>query len=146
MLKIGIIKEGKKPLDKRVPLSPEQCKFVESKFGIQVLVQSSKHRCFSDEEYIKLGLNVVNDISSCDILLGVKEVPIYDLIPNKTYCFFSHTIKEQPYNKKLLQSILKNKIRLIDYETITNELHKRLIGFGRYAGIVGSYNGLLVYG
>lgn len=146
MLKIGIIKEGKKPLDKRVPLSPEQCKFVENKFGIQILVQSSKHRCFSDEEYIKSGLNVVNDISSCDILLGVKEVPIYDLIPNKTYFFFSHTIKEQPYNKKLLQSILKNKIRLIDYETITNESHKRLIGFGRYAGIVGSYNGLLVYG
>jgi alanine dehydrogenase len=89
---------------------------------------------------------VQEDVSDCDILMGIKEVPIQHLIANKTYLFFSHTLKKQPYNRKLLQEILKKQIRLIDYETLKDQQGNRLVAFGRYAGIVGAYNGLWAYG
>ena len=92
------------------------------------------------------GFEVSKDTSDCDILLGVKEVPVHELIDGKTYMFFSHTTKEQPYNRKLLREILNKKITLIDYEALTDQHGKRIIAFGRYAGIVGAYNGLLTYG
>src|SRR5690606_15860848 len=87
-----------------------------------------------------------NDLNDCDIIMGVKEVKIDDLIPNKRFIFFSHTFKKQPYNRDLLRAILDKKIALTDYETMTNTNGKRLIGFGRYAGIVGCYNGFRTYG
>ena len=146
-IKLGVILEGKTPPDKRVPLTPQQCVKVQDIFpNVEVLVQSSSVRSYKDEEYSSLGIEVVSDISSCDILMGVKEVPIDQLIPNKTYLFFSHTFKEQPYNRKLLRAILDKKIRLVDYETLTDKKENRIIGFGRYAGIVGCYNGFLAYG
>lgn len=145
--KIGIIKEGKVPIDRRVPLTPAQAREVmDAMENVEVICQSSDIRCFDDEEYRKNGIEVVDDISNCDILMGVKEVPIEKLIPNKTYFFFSHTIKEQPYNRNLLRAILDRKIRLIDYETLTDKNGKRIVAFGRYAGIVGAYNGILTYG
>lgn len=145
--KLGIIKEGKVPPDKRVPLTPQQCVEVQQKFpNVEIKVQSSPIRAFKDEEYATLGIAVVNDVSDCDILMGVKEVNIEDLIPNKKYMFFSHTFKEQPYNRKLLKAILDRKIQLIDYEVLTDKNENRIIGFGRYAGIVGCYNGFLAYG
>jgi len=146
-IKLGIIREGKVPPDKRVPLTPAQCNEVMQKFPqVEVFVQSSDVRAFKDEAYTQLGIPVVDDISHCDILIGVKEVNIEDLIPNKKYMFFSHTFKEQPYNRKLLRAILEKKIQLIDYETLRYKNEGRIIGFGRYAGIVGCYNGFLAYG
>ncbi|MCZ4407172.1 NAD(P)-dependent oxidoreductase [Cryomorphaceae bacterium 1068] len=147
MTKIGIIREGKTPPDKRVPLTPAQCKLLMEKHSdIEILVETSPIRAFKDDEYRSEGIEVVEDLSECSILLGVKEVPFDMLIPNRTYFFFSHTYKKQPYNRDLLRTILDKKIRLIDYEVLTDEKGRRLIGFGRYAGIVGAYNALLAAG
>ena len=146
-MKIGLIKEGKNPPDKRVPLSPKQCKWIKEKYpDVKLVVQKSQIRKYKDQEYLNEGITLVDKVDDCDVLLGVKEVPIDELISNKKYFFFSHTLKKQPYNRKLLQAIIKKKIQLIDWETITNKKEQRLIAFGRFAGIVGCYNGLLGYG
>ncbi len=145
-MKLGVIREFKIPPDSRVPLVPEQCKHIQENYPVEVKIQSSPNRCFTDEDYQKLGLNLYQDLSDCDILLGVKEVPIAQLIPDKTYFFFSHTIKKQAYNRNLLQAILEKNIRLIDYEVLTNERGKRVIAFGRFAGMVGAHNGIMTYG
>ena len=146
-MKFGIIRERKNPPDRRVVLSPEECQNVLSKFPkAEILVESSPIRVFSDQEYADKGLKVVNDLETCEVLLGVKEVPIEALIPNKKYFFFSHTIKKQPYNRELLQAVLDKNIELYDHEVITNTKGSRLVAFGRYAGIVGAYNGFRAYG
>ena len=147
MAKIGVIREGKVPTDKRVPLIPEHVvQLVHENSEFEVCLQESEIRCYDNSSYRDLGIEVKEDISACDILLGVKEVPIPELIEGKTYLFFSHTTKEQPYNRELLKEILKKKITLIDYEGLTDQNGKRIVAFGRYAGIVGAYNGLLTYG
>ena len=144
---IGVIKEGKVPPDFRVPLTPKQCKAIETIYPtIKVRVQKSPIRTFKDEEYANEGIELVDSLESCDIIFGVKEVQIEDLIPNKTFFFFSHTLKKQPYNRALLQAILEKKIRLVDYEVLKDKYNKRVIGFGRYAGIVGCYNAFYTYG
>ena len=146
-MKIGIIREEKFSPDQRVVFTPEICvKTVKNFPEIEFFIEKSDIRCFSDEEYLKKGFHVVDDVSSCDIFIGVKEVPIKKLIPNKKYFFFSHTIKKQPHNKKLLQSIIKKNIQLFDHETIVDINGNRLIGFGYYAGVVGAYNGFRGYG
>ncbi|MEP1094533.1 MAG: NAD(P)-dependent oxidoreductase [Cyclobacteriaceae bacterium] len=146
MTKIGIIKEGKIPVDKRVPVTPEQAKYIAQNFDVEIVVQSSDIRCFPDTDYQNLGIEVVDSLEDCDIILGVKEVPIDKLISGKTHFFFSHTIKKQDYNQDLIRAILDKNIRLIDWETLTNETGNRVIAFGRWAGIVGAYNGILSYG
>lgn len=144
---VGIIREGKTPPDRRVPLTPQQCLDLANRFpNVKIVVQPSAIRAYDDEEYEKLGLTIAEDISSCDLLIGVKEVNISDLIPEKTYLFFSHTFKKQPYNRPLLKAILDRKIRLIDYEILKDKNNQRLIGFGRWAGIVGCYNSFMTYG
>ncbi|ELR69963.1 Lysine ketoglutarate reductase [Fulvivirga imtechensis AK7] len=146
-VKLGIIREGKVPVDKRVPFTPVQAREVMDTFdNIEVICQSSGIRCFQDDEYLHNGVRVEPEVSSCDILMGVKEVPLDQLISEKTYFFFSHTIKEQPYNRKLLQAILEKNIRLIDYEVLTDADGTRIVAFGRYAGIVGAYNGIWTFG
>jgi saccharopine dehydrogenase (NAD+, L-lysine forming) len=146
-IKLGVIREGKVPPDFRVPLTPKQCAIVKQKFpNVDVFVQTSPIRAFKDQEYVDEGITVQEDMSNCDVLIGVKEVQIHDLIPNKKYLFFSHTIKKQPYNRDLLKAILDKKIHLIDYEVLKNKSGKRLIGFGRYAGIVGCFNGFRAFG
>lgn len=146
-MKIGILREGKTPPDRRVVLSPIQCTLVQKKYpNVKLVVQPSPIRCFSDDQYLSLGINIQEDLSDCDILMGVKEVPIKDLIAEKTYLYFSHTIKEQQYNRELLRKMLEFNIRMVDYEVLTDVNGKRLIGFGRYAGIVGCYNGFLAFG
>jgi len=144
-MKIGIIREGKTPADSRVPLNPTQCKQLLDQ-GLKLEVQSSNVRCYTDEEYMQAGLPVVDNISDNDILLGVKEVPIDQLIADKTYFFFSHTIKKQAYNQSLLRAVVDQNIRLIDYEVLTNEKNQRVIAFGKYAGMVGAHNALWTYG
>ena len=146
-IKLGIIREGKVPPDKRVPLTPKQCKQVEQLFPqVKVVVQTSPVRAFTDKHYTDEGVEIVSDLSDCDIIMGVKEVNKSDLIPNKKFLFFSHTIKKQPYNRDLLRAILDKNIQLIDYEVLKNSDNKRIIGFGRYAGIVGAYNGFRTFG
>ncbi|MGB5358332.1 MAG: NAD(P)-dependent oxidoreductase [Eudoraea sp.] len=143
----GIIRERKNPPDRRVVLSPEACqKVLETHPEAQITVEPSPIRVFTDEEYVAAGLKVASIMEECDVLLGVKEVPIEHLIPNKKYFFFSHTIKKQPYNRKLLKAVLEMNIELYDHEVITNEDGIRLVAFGRYAGIVGAYNGFRAYG
>ncbi len=146
MVKIGIIREGKVPPDARVPLTPEQCAEVQVEHPVRIVVQPSPIRSFKDEEFVAHGVRLQEDVSDCDVLIGVKEVPIAQLIPGKTYLFFSHTIKKQPYNRGLLQAVLEKNIRLIDYEVLTNDHGERLIAFGFYAGIVGAHNGLWTWG
>ncbi len=144
---IGLIREGKIPPDKRVAFTPLQAEEIEQRFpGVKVICQESEVRAFRDEEYRALGMEVVSDMSGCDVLMGIKEVPIKELIADKTYLFFSHTLKKQPYNRNLLREILKKNIRLIDYEALKDRHGNRLVAFGRYAGIVGAYNALLTYG
>lgn len=145
-MKIGIIREGKIPPDSRVPLTPEQCAEIIRDYPVDVVVEPFPGRCFPDELYGKLSVPLSGDLSGMDILMGVKEVPVQQLIPGKTYFFFSHTIKEQAHNRSLLRAILDKNIRLIDYEVLTDEHGRRLIAFGRFAGMVGAHNGIMAYG
>ena len=146
-MKFGIIKERKNPPDRRVVFSPERLAEFKSTFPQAILkVESSDIRIFPDEQYFEKGIEVNHDLNDCDVLIGVKEVPKEALIPNKKYFFFSHTIKKQPYNRDLLRTILEKNIELYDHETIVDDMNRRLIGFGRYAGIVGAYNGIRAFG
>lgn len=146
-MRFGIIKERKNPPDRRVVFTPEELlRFKEQFPTAEIVVERSDIRIFKDEEYEKLGFELSNDLSNCDVLFGVKEVPMDALIPGKKYFFFSHTIKKQPYNRALLQAVLEKKIALFDHETIVDSNNKRLIGFGRYAGNVGAYNGIRTFG
>ena len=146
-MKFAIIKERKNPPDRRVVFSPKKLKEAQELFPEATFkVESSDIRIFSDDEYRKLGFEVIDDVSDCDVMIGVKEVPIENLIPNKKYFYFSHTIKKQPYNRKLLLAMLERNIEMYDHETIVKENGARLIGFGRYAGLVGTYNGFRALG
>ncbi len=145
-MKIGILREGKIPRDKRVPFTPAQCVILQREFGLEVLVQPSEWRSFSNDEYRAVGCKVEEDLSSCDVLMGIKEVPVADLIEGKKYFFFSHTIKKQPKNKELMKALIAKKIQMIDYECLTDPMFNRIIGFGHFAGIVGTYNGIRGYG
>jgi saccharopine dehydrogenase (NAD+, L-lysine-forming) len=145
-IKIGLIREGKIPPDKRVAFTPLQTEEIEQRFSnVKVIVEPSEIRCFKESEYQDAGIEI-GDVSECDILMGIKEVPVKNLMEGKTYLFFSHTMKKQPYNKGLLQEVLLKKITLIDYEALKDTQGNRLVAFGRFAGIVGAYNGLWVYG
>ncbi|MBL7729592.1 MAG: alanine dehydrogenase, partial [Chitinophagaceae bacterium] len=147
MIQIGLIREGKVPADNRVSLTPAQCKWIHKNSDkVKVVAQSSPGRCFSDREYLSAGVEIREDVSDCDILLGIKEVPPSLLIPGKTYLFFSHTKKKQPHNQPLLRTALDKHITLIDYECLEHEDGQRIIGFGFFAGVVGAHNGMMAYG
>ena len=146
-IRFGLIKERKTPPDQRVVLSPGACQKVLSAFPkSEIRVESSEIRVFSDSEYRDAGLILEDSMESCDVLLGVKEVPVEALLPDKAYFFFSHTIKKQPYNRKLLRALLDKRIEFYDHEVLTDVQGNRLVAFGRYAGIVGAYNGFYTYG
>lgn len=146
-MKFGIIKERKSPPDRRVVLTPSNCSILKHSFPqAAIKVEPSDIRIYKDEDYQAAGMEVSSDLSDCDVLLGVKEIPVDALIPGKSYFFFSHTIKKQPYNQKLLQAIIDKDITLYDHETIVDSGFRRLIGFGRYAGNVGTYNGFRAFG
>jgi len=146
-MKIGILRETKAPPDRRVPLTPGQCKQLLAMFpGTGLVVQPSLNRCFSDAEYREAGVKLQENLRDCDILMGVKELDLPALIGHKTYLFFSHTAKEQPYNRRLLQEISRMHITLVDYEYLVRTDHSRVVAFGRWAGVVGAYNGLRALG
>ncbi|MDB5282449.1 MAG: hypothetical protein JWO06_1524 [Bacteroidota bacterium] len=146
-MKIGILREEKLPYDSRVPLTPSQCKFlVERNPDIEVVVQPCRYRCFTNEEFQYQDVKMQEDISDCDVLLGVKEIPPPLLLKGKTYLFFSHTIKKQQQNRKMLQAVLEKEVRLIDYECLKDKKGKRIVAFGRWAGIVGAYHAIRMVG
>ncbi len=147
MLKIGLVREGKIPQDNRVALTPAQCKWLRLHFDdVQVAAQQSANRCYSDQEYERAGVEVTEDMNDCNLLLGIKEVPVDMLLEGKRYMFFSHTKKMQPGNQKLFKAMLDNKNTLIDYECLEHADGTRIIGFGFFAGIVGAHNGMMAYG
>jgi alpha-aminoadipic semialdehyde synthase len=143
---VGIRRETKDPTEARVPLTPTHVKKIVENHKINIFVQPSEKRVFKDLEYEKAGANLTDDLSKCDIIFGVKEVPMEELQPNTTYCFFSHTIKGQTYNMPMLQKILDDNITLIDYELIKDETNHRLVFFGDFAGYAGMINSLWVLG
>jgi len=147
MIKIGLLREGKIPADNRVALTPAQCKWLHKNApDVQVVAQASSDRCYSDKEYVSAGVEITEDVSGCDILLGIKEVPVAGLLAGKTYLFFSHTRKQQPGNRALFQAILEQKITLVDYECLEHDDGQRILGFGFFAGVVGAHNGIMAYG
>lgn len=147
MIRIGLLQEKKIPADNRVALTPAQCKWIQKTApDIKVIAQTSPDRCYSDQEYLAAGVEIKPDLSECDIIFGIKEVPEQDLLPGKTYLFFSHTKKEQLYNQRMFQSIIEKKITLIDYECLEHDDGQRILGFGFFAGVVGAHNGIMAYG
>jgi saccharopine dehydrogenase (NAD+, L-lysine-forming) len=147
MIRIGLIRESKIPADNRVALIPSQCKWLQKNFpDLRITVQSSQHRCFSDKEYLSAGIEVKENMGDCDILFGIKEVPMQELIPEKIYLFFSHTKKRQLYNQQLFRAMIDKKITLMDYECMEHEDGQRILGFGFFAGVVGAHNGIMAYG
>ena len=147
MLRIGLIRERKTLPDNRVALTPKQCSYIIAHNpDISIVVEPSPIRCFPDADYRAEGIEVTSNLGDCDVLLGVKEVPVDHLQPGKTYFFFSHTKKKQAYNQQLMQALIQKNIRMIDYECLTHKDEQRILGFGFYAGIVGAHNGLLTYG
>jgi saccharopine dehydrogenase (NAD+, L-lysine-forming) len=147
MIKLGLLREGKVPPDNRVALTPDQCKWLHTHMNnLQIVAQTSSDRCFTDAEYKAAGIPIQEDMSDCDLLLGIKEVPADWLIPGKTYLFFSHTRKKQPYNQRLFRTMLTKQITLIDYECLEHEDGQRILGFGFFAGVVGAHNGVMAYG
>lgn len=147
MIVIGLIRERKKLPDERVAFTPKQCAYIQAHYPqVKIVVEPSPTRCFADAEYEAEGIELTKDLSGCDVLMGVKEVPVDNLIADKTYFFFSHTKKKQPYNQRLMHALIERRIRMIDYECLTHADEQRIVGFGTYAGIVGAHNGLMAYG
>ncbi|MDX2196684.1 MAG: NAD(P)-dependent oxidoreductase [Cytophagales bacterium] len=146
-IKIGIIRETKIPPERRTPLTPKNCLTLMKKFPeIEIVVQPSKIRIVLDEEYKANKIPLQEDLDDCDYLFGLKEIPPGDMIENKTYFIFSHTIKKQPENKRMLKAMAQKHISLIDYECIKNKKGERTISFGHFAGMVGAYNAIKTYG
>jgi saccharopine dehydrogenase (NAD+, L-lysine forming) len=147
MIRIGLIRESKNPADNRVALIPSQCKWLQKSFpSLKIFAQPSADRCYSNKEYELAGVELAEDLSTCDYLFGIKEVKAENLIPGKNYLFFSHTRKMQSYNRDLFRSMLDKKITLIDYECMEHEDGQRILGFGFFAGIVGAHNGMMAFG
>ncbi|KAJ3391277.1 hypothetical protein HDU92_009137 [Lobulomyces angularis] len=136
-LSIGIRREGKNRWERRVPLIPIHVKRLVNEFGAKILIQPSTKRVFADKQYSEVGAIVKEDLSEADVIIGVKEVPPHELIPNKTYVYFSHTHKGQAHNMHMLKAVLDKKVKLIDYELITDDQNRRLVLFSRFAGYAG---------
>lgn len=141
MHKIGVRYEDKYAMERRVPLVPDHVKKLIDA-GLKIEIVKSPKRIFKDEEYKKAGAEIVDELTDSDIVLGVKEMPIDFFRKNKTYIFFSHTIKGQAYNMPALKKMMEQEVNLIDYERIVDEKDRRLIFFGRFAGLAGMTNSL----
>jgi saccharopine dehydrogenase (NAD+, L-lysine forming) len=139
--RIALLREGKEPPDRRVALTPYQCRAALQRWpGLHLVVQSSPHRAYTDHEYTSAGISLVDDVNDQDLLIGIKEVPVAQLLSGKCYMFFSHTIKEQAHNRSLLRAVLEKRITLIDHELLADGKGQRVLAFGHWAGVVGAYN------
>jgi len=146
-IKVGVLRESKNPPDKRVAITPSVGQELLKKYpNVELFIQPSEIRCFNDQEYKDLGLQLKEDLSDCDLLIGVKEVKAETFIANKKYLFFAHVAKQQFYNKNLFKDMINKKLTLMDYEYLTNRKGERVVAFGHWAGIVGAYNSLLAFG
>ena len=143
--KIGLRREDKNEWETRVALTPAAVERL-SQDGVHVHVQRFPRRAFPDNEYERAGAKLVDDVVDCDLVLGIKEMPSSVFCQNGAYMFFSHTIKGQPYNMKMLAELVANRCTLLDYETVVNEKKQRLIFFGRFAGIAGTVDTLWTVG
>jgi saccharopine dehydrogenase (NAD+, L-lysine-forming) len=147
VLRVGILRETKNPPDRRVPLTPPQIVALEELYpDVQFFVQPSDYRCYANEEYEYLDIPLKEDLRDCDILMGVKEIDMRTFIPDKTYLFFSHVAKKQPHNLEMFREMAARRISLIDFEYLTTDQGRRVVAFGRHAGIVGAYNALRARG
>lgn len=146
-LKVGILRETKNPPDRRVPLTPPQIVALQELYPqAQFYVQPSDFRSYTNDEYEYLDIPLKEDLRDCDILMGVKEIDRRTFIHGKTYLFFAHVVKKQPHNGEMFRAMAEQKLTLIDYELMTTDEGRRIVAFGRYAGIVGAYNGLRAAG
>lgn len=146
-MKIGIIKETKNPVDNRVALTPQEILELQKRYAnAEFYVQSSDLRAYHDDEYREAGIPVVDSVSNCDFLFGIKEANLDSLIPNKHYFFFGHIAKKQPYNRPLIKKMMELGITFSDYEYLVDDNNQRLCAFGWWAGVVGTYNTLRAYG
>ncbi|XP_066977946.1 alpha-aminoadipic semialdehyde synthase, mitochondrial [Macrobrachium rosenbergii] len=136
---LAIRREDQSVWERRAPLGPSHVRQL-VKDGVSVIVQPSNRRAYPMQAYQNAGAKIKEDISEAPVVIGVKQVPIDQLIPNRTYCFFSHTIKAQEANMPLLDAILEKNIRLIDYEKMCDERGQRVVAFGKYAGVAGMIN------
>ncbi|MGD8779821.1 MAG: bifunctional lysine ketoglutarate reductase /saccharopine dehydrogenase family protein [Ignavibacteria bacterium] len=143
---IGVRKEDKNIWERRVPIIPEHVKKLKEEFGIQTVVEPFERRAFSHEEYVEAGAEINSDLSKCPVIFAVKEIPAKLLMADKTYIYFSHTIKGQDYNMGMLKRLMDLKCTLIDYEIITDEKGRRLVFFGKYAGLAGMVDALYGFG
>ncbi len=144
--RIGIRREDKSKWERRVPLIPEHVDQLEEEHDIQVWVQPSEIRAFSDQAYRDVGCRITEDLSPCPVVFSVKEIPADFFDPGHTYVFFAHVIKGQPYNMPMLQALLDKGCQLIDYEKVTDEQGRRLIFFGHHAGLAGMIDTLWALG
>ncbi|KAJ3196917.1 hypothetical protein HK101_007282 [Irineochytrium annulatum] len=142
VLSLGIRREDKNRWERRVPLVPDHVERLVKELGVKVIVQPSSKRVIPDEKYAEVGAVISEDLSKADVIIGVKEVPTENLIPDKTYMFFSHTYKGQKYNMPMLKNILDKRIRLMDYELMKDEGNRRLVLFSRFAGYAGFLDAL----
>lgn len=143
---IGIRHEDKYLLEKRAPLTPAHVERLVKQKKLDIIVQTSDKRVFKDEEYRKAGAEIAEDLHKCSVIFGVKEIPLPFFESDKTYVFFSHVIKGQPYNMPMLKRMMELKCNLIEYEKIIDEQGKRLIFFGKYAGFAGMINSFWALG
>lgn len=146
MKRIGIREEDKYVQERRVPITPEHAKRIMDVYDIQIDVLHSEKRAFANDEFLKKGCNIVSDLDDQKIIFGIKEVPLSRIAKDKTYVIFSHVIKGQPHNMPMLRKMMENNCNLIDYECIVDDNNKRLIFFGRYAGLAGTINSLWTFG
>lgn len=142
MKKIGIREEDKYVAERRVSITPDHAKRLLEKHQIEVHFKPSKKRIYRDEEFLAAGCKPDESLTDPDIIFGVKEIPINSFEKNKTYIFFSHVIKGQPYNMPMLKKMMEMECNLIDYERVVDENNRRLIFFGRFAGLAGTINSL----
>ena len=143
---IGIRREDKSEWERRVPVTPQDASELQRVHGIQVVVQSSPTRAFTDDEFAQAGITTQDDLSSCPVIFGIKEMPKEQFEPDKAYVFFAHVIKGQPYNMPMLRRLLELGCTLIDYERVVDEKNRRLIFFGWHAGVAGMIDTLWTLG
>ena len=143
---VGIRREDMYAFERRVPLIPKDANELVQEHGIEIIVQSSPKRVFTDEEYRRVRIKVKEDLASCPVIVGIKEIPIPIFEEEKIYVFFSHTIKGQPHNMPMLKRLLELRCTLIDYEKVTDDKGRRCIFFGNYAGMAGMFDTLWAFG
>lgn len=143
---IGIRREDKNKWERRVPLVPDDVRWLRERHGVRTIVQPSAIRTFADDEYRAAGAEVSEDLDRAAAVFAVKEIPAALFREGKTYVFFSHTIKGQPYNMDMLRALVERRCSLIDYERVVNEKNQRLIFFGRFAGLAGMIDTLHGFG